>query len=177
MTCPRTNQRSSFDVLGTRVARRHRVAVGIEWDAKLIVGARRAYACQVKAGGVQPPQMSAFLFKTINRALVGRLVHAHVGHGVFPMHEAPRTGRTKRKTPSGTQYVSEAPRTGRTPTIHDEKKTCNSEAPRTGRTSPNDPPTPQHHSEAPRTGRTGIEIKEIGYSAEREHRFCSNVNT
>ncbi len=157
MTCLMTNQQSSFDVLGTRVARRHRVAVGIEWDAKPIVGARRAYACQVKAGGVQPPQMSAFLFKTINRALVGRLVHAHVGHGVFPMHEAPRTGRTKRKTPSGTQYVSEAPRTGRT--------------------SPNAPPTPQHHSEAPRTGRTGIEIKEIGYSAEREHRFCSNVNT
>ena len=28
--------------------------------------------------------MSAFFFKVINRALVGRLVHAHVGHRVYP---------------------------------------------------------------------------------------------
>src|ERR1019366_2574580 len=65
-------------------ARRHRVVVGIERDAKLLGGARRAHAREVKARGVEPLQMSAFFFKAIDRALVGRLVHAHVGYRVYP---------------------------------------------------------------------------------------------
>ena len=58
--------------------------VGIERDAELLGGADRAHAREVEAGGVEPPQVSAFVLKVIDRALVSRLVHAHVGHRVHP---------------------------------------------------------------------------------------------
>ena len=46
-----------------RVARRHRVVVGVQRNAKLLGGAHRTHACQVEAGGVEPSQMGAFVFE------------------------------------------------------------------------------------------------------------------
>ena len=66
------------------VARGHRVGVGIQRDAELLVDADRAHPGEVEPHGAQRLEVGPFFFEHVHRAAVGGAVHAHVGHRVHP---------------------------------------------------------------------------------------------
>ena len=65
-------------------ARWHSIVVGVQCDAKLLGGADHDGTRQIEACGVQGTQLCSLLFETIDGALVGGLVNAHIGHCVYP---------------------------------------------------------------------------------------------